>query len=386
MTRKCAHTMSILSAAIALGLTAFSGTSAADPHPPATEITPLATVPANPGYPEGLAVQGNRVYVSGPARFGTAGTGPSAVQVFDRKSGQLKQTIHLTGETLAAEHALSNIALDCEGGIYGLSTQLGLIHLAKGHHKQYTQTVYGNPIPDLPTCSTVPAGTACSPTSVDMPPLTNDIVFDDEGYVYVTDSMQATIFRYAPGGGAPEIWFQSALLEGGGNIPFGPNGVRIDPRGENLYFASTTSASNPVKGVIYRLPLREGNTDADLQVFHVYDETIPNSPVGTMPDQLAFGSRGDLYVSLAGSNQISVLDRDGNEKKRLQSQPGDAIPLDNPAGIAFDTSSKSLLIINHALLSGDSDHFAVLKTNVHDRGAPLAEPCMEEDEDFGWHD
>ena len=29
-------------------------------------------------------------------------------------------------------------------------------------------------------------------------------MFDEAGYLYVSDSLQATIFRYPPGGGTPE--------------------------------------------------------------------------------------------------------------------------------------------------------------------------------------
>ena len=108
---------------------------------------------------------------------------------------------------------------------------------------------------------------------------------------------------------------------------------------------------------------------ADLQVFHTY-------AAGELPDQLAFGAQGDLYVSLAMSNQISVLAPDGTERARYASAPDDTIPLDNPAGIAFDARSKSLLIVNHALLSGDPAHFAVLQMAAGDPGAPLAEPAL----------
>ncbi|MFZ1598192.1 MAG: hypothetical protein WAW26_20305, partial [Anaerolineae bacterium] len=74
------------------------------------DIDVLALVPATPGSPEGVVAHGSSVFVSGPARFGTAGTGPSAIQVFDRRTGTLKQTILVTGENLAFEHALSNMA------------------------------------------------------------------------------------------------------------------------------------------------------------------------------------------------------------------------------------------------------------------------------------
>src|SRR5262245_7007616 len=197
-------------------------------------ITTFASVPAAPGFPEGVAVHGNSVFVSGPARFGTAGTGPSAIQVYDRKTGALEQTIVVQGEALAFEHALSNIAIDGQGRVYALSTQLGLIRFTK-QGQTYVQSAYGAPLPDIPPLAPGP----------DFPPIPNDVVFDDAGNAYVTDSLQATIFRYGPGGGAPSIWFQSADFIGSGFIPFGPNGVRLDPQRQNLYMVATTSPTNP---------------------------------------------------------------------------------------------------------------------------------------------
>lgn len=48
---------------------------------------------------------GDWVFVSGPATFGTAGKGPSAIQVYNRTSGALEQTIVVLGEALAFERA-----------------------------------------------------------------------------------------------------------------------------------------------------------------------------------------------------------------------------------------------------------------------------------------
>jgi sugar lactone lactonase YvrE len=257
--------LSLLSGAILL--TALLMPSAALAFQAGSILT-FASVPAVPGFPEGILVHGSQVFVSGPARFGTAGTGPSAIQVYDRKTGALETTIQVAGEFLAFEHALSNIAVDGDGRIYALITQLGLIRFTK-QGSAYVQSSYGAPVPDLPTCTAAPGG-PCAPTFIDFPPIVNDIVFDAAGFAYVTDSLQATIFRYNPGGGAPEIWFQSPLFEGGGFIPFGTNGIRLDPTREHVYVVVSTSATNPFLGTIYRLPLVDAPTAADLEVFHAY--------------------------------------------------------------------------------------------------------------------
>jgi sugar lactone lactonase YvrE len=344
----------IVIAAFALFLT--TAASWAKTKPAFGTIAKFAAVPAVPGFPEGVAVHGNSVFVSGPARFGTAGTGPSAIHVYDRKTGALEQTIVVQGEALAFEHALSNIAIDGDGRIYALSTQLGLIRFTK-HGQNYDQSAYGAPLPDIPPVAPGP----------DFPPIPNDVVFDDDGNVYVTDSLQATIFRYGPGGGVPSIWFQSPLFVGSGPIPFGPNGIRLDPEREHLYMALTTSPGNPGLGIIYRLPLVNSPLPADLEVFHQY-------AMAEGPDQIAFANDGKLYVTLAFTNEISFLSTSGAELGRIQSQPGDDVPLDNPAGIAFDSRSKSVFVVNHALLSGDPAHFAVLSVYVGDPGDPLSQP------------
>jgi sugar lactone lactonase YvrE len=334
----------------------MTAASAANSNPAFGTITKFATVPAMPGYPEGVAVHGNSVFVSGPARFGTSGTGPSAIQAYNRKTGQLEQTIVVQGEALAFEHALSNIAIDGQGRIYALSTQLGLIRFTK-QGQSYQQSAYGAPLPDIPPVAPGP----------DFPPIPNDVVFDDDGNAYVTDSLQATIFRYGPGGGTPTIWFQSPLFVGSGPIPFGPNGIRLDPERQHVYVVSTTSPSDPSLGTIYRLPLVNSPSPGDLEIFHQY-------VAGEGPDQLAFAANGKLYVTLAFSNQISILSTSGAEITRISSQLGDEVPMDNPAGIAFDNRTKSVLIANHALLSGNPAHFAVLSAYVGETGDPLSEP------------
>lgn len=332
------------------------------------QIKTFATFPASPRFPEGIAVDGNRVFVSGPATFGTAGQGPSKIFVYDRDSKVLKRTITVAGEALGAEHALSCIAVDGQGRVYALSTQLGLLRFTKTGHG-YVQETYGDPLPDLPACAAAAPGAACSPAPVDDQPIPNDIVFDEAGYAYVTDSLQATIFRYAPGGGAPEIWFQSQALAGGGTLPFGVNGIRLDPQREHVYVSVTFSLSDPSVGSIFRLPLVDAPEEADLELVHDYT-------YGEAPDGFAFGRSGKLYVTLAAANAISVLDEHGVEEARIEGSSGDEMPLDSPANVAFNDSTKMLLIVNHALLSGNPDHFGVLRVWVGDQADPLEKPWL----------
>jgi sugar lactone lactonase YvrE len=74
------------------------------------------------------------------------------------------------------------------------------------------------------------------------PSLLNDLAFDDDGSLYVTDSFAATIYRIPPGGGAPSVWFTDPRLAGDTLVPFGVNGIRIDKNNKNVYVSVTARA------------------------------------------------------------------------------------------------------------------------------------------------
>src|SRR5215207_6879041 len=79
------------------------------------DVQILATVPFPPGFPEGIAVNGDRVYVAGPASFDTAGTPASKVFAYDIKTGELLRTYEIQGELTQFPHANSCIAFDAQG-------------------------------------------------------------------------------------------------------------------------------------------------------------------------------------------------------------------------------------------------------------------------------
>jgi len=322
-------------------------------------VSTFARTPTPPGYPEGIAIFDGNVYVSAPATFVTVGLGPTEVFVHDRYSGALKRRIPIQGTDLSREHPASEVAVDGYGRVYVSDNQQGILRLLPWGGQQR----YSMPFPDLPTCASVPYGTPCSPTAINRPPLVNGLAFDAHGYLYVTDSFQATIWRIPPGGGAPRIWFQDARLD----RDFGPNGIAISPNGYFLYF----TVSGFDVGVIYRLPLSYYRP-APWELYTL--ATLP----GQGPDGLAFGAYGWLYVALSIPNQVGVFDMHGRELARLPppGAPVGSIPVDGPSAIAFDSLTHTALVVNHAPLTGNPAHFGVLRFCVNDPGAPLFRPFV----------
>jgi sugar lactone lactonase YvrE len=326
----------------------------------------ISEVPA-PGFPEGIAVAGNRFYVTGPAVFGHFGI--SKLFEYDKRDGTLLRDWIILGQDPNVQHGISCVALDAKNRAYVLDTSQGIVRIdtSKSPDDPSYQDLYATMFPDLPPCLLVTPGTACSPTVANAPPLPNDIAFDALGFAYVTDSLQATIWRVPPGAGNmnPEIWFQDAKLD----RAFGPNGLRVSPDGNWIYFVVSASP-----GQLYRLP-RTDHPSADLlEMIHFYPVEVP--------DGLTFSASGDIYVALAGTNQISVLGPSGNEKVRYngpaRKRDGGFVPWDMPANIAFDNPGERILVTNHAEVYGEiaSDHFVVFDIYVNDKGTALFKPAL----------
>ena len=359
--KKIAST-ALLAAAAVTSLLAPVGARASHKRPYG-DVKVVATFPTPPGFPEGIAVKGNKVYVSGPARFGTAGTGPSTVVAFNRDTGETEATYATQGEALQFEHANSCIAFDGEGRLYVLNTQIGMYRIDTGSGAQES---YSTPFPDLPACDGNNA--PCSPTFFDAPSLPNDLAFDEDGNAYVTDSLQATIWRVPAGGGTPQIYFQDARL---GTVPngIGANGIRLSPDRSKLFVVVSIGPTG--MPYIYTLPLVAQPQASDLAVFKSFTP-------GDIPDGIAFGKSSNLYVAIAtpAASGIAILNTSGAETGRLANPAGSPFfPYDSPASIAFD-GHGSLLVINHAFATMNPANFTVLNVYVGDKGSPLSKPDL----------
>ncbi len=344
--------------------------SIADPKPERAlgDSKVIASVPA-PGFPEGIAVSKGLMYTSGPAAF-VPNTGAPKIFAFDLKSGQLVKTITVLNQAPPFQ-TLSCLVVDKDDNLY----VVGLNNIIKINQKTGSQSVYAAPF--YPSFNSA----YNDPNNPRPPYLLNDLAFDEEGNLYITDSFQATIWRVPPGGGAPEVWFQDARLDG----IYGVNGVRVNPKNKRLYVSVTWDGLN--NGYIYSLPIHEDGikpTAFDLRLEHTY-QTSPSGLFGIQgPDGIAFGKSGKLYVALAGSSQISVLKQNAQGLYDVEvvnyagpaAQPGDLynpLPWANPANIAFNDKAGTLLVTNHASLVNPTDPalFKVFDVYVNDKAGKL---------------
>jgi sugar lactone lactonase YvrE len=326
---------------------------------PVGETRVFTRVPS-PGHPEGILVRNGIVYVgTHTSMVGNAGDGPSKIFRYDLNTGQPIDEFSIQGQKLSAVHGLVGMSWGPDHRLYVADRNPPRVLAIDFSVSPPSQVTYAT-FPDLPRCLHNPP--PCAPSTNPGDSLVDGLAFDRTGTLYVSDVQRATIFRVPFGGGLGTIWFQDPRLDG----PFGVNGLAIEPNGERLFLAVTISnpPDSAVQGSIYTLPLagRGRPQPTDLTLVHRFPEPM------AAPDGIAFGRSGRLYVTLAGSNQISILEPSGTEVNRFPTAAENArqeVPWDTPASLAFD-GRGALLVTNQSYINAIPEHWVVFETWVDD--------------------
>jgi sugar lactone lactonase YvrE len=167
-----------------------------------------------------------------------------------------------------------------------------------------------------------PSGAVSEFAHLDAAGFPNDLVFDEDGNVYVTDSALGQIYKIDPAG-TPAVWLRDSRLLGNaqhpplGVAPFGANGIAFDRHQRVLYVDDTDF------GAVYRVRVREDGSPGSRELF-VSDPSL----VGA--DGIAFDERGGLYVASNLQGHIVRIDRHGGLAVVAQ-----GAPLDFPSSFAF---------------------------------------------------
>jgi sugar lactone lactonase YvrE len=318
-----------------------------------------------PGQPEPIALgPDGRVYV-GTNQLGHGDAdAPSKIFAFSGE-GKLLQEYELQGQPLDEDHGIQGLIFDGNGLLYVLDRsadpRVVVLDPVTGEQWRYAS------FRDVPLCTPVSTG-ECAQDVVDSPAGPDYGVFSPTGDLYVTDVDQALIWRVPPGGGEAEIWLTDSRLES----IFGPNGIQFMADGRTLLFVNTASnplAGNPTTGRLYTVPVQADGTAGPLT--EVW-ESLPFDG----PDGLAIARSGNVYVALAGTNQVVMLSPRFTEQARVPSDPlanqMEEIPLDGPGSFAF--LGERLLVSNHSPIRGDPDSWAILDVFAGERGLPLHFP------------
>lgn len=183
----------------------------------------------------------------------------------------------------------------------------------------------------------------------------NGLAFDKRGNLYVTDTILGAVWVVPPGGSA-ELWVQSPLLEGTGDVipgvPIGANGI--------THRQGVVHVSNTEQGTLVRIPVEK---DGSAGVPTVFVDDVYGA------DGLALDVNDNIYIaSLLEDKLIRVNLTSGDKSVLAEGDDG----LVGPASLAFGTgrgNRKYVYITNFDLLGGANP--GIVRVDVGVPGVPL---------------
>jgi len=332
----------------------------------------LAKVPP-PGFPAMAYVHPNgRVYVGTFVNPGGDSV-RSRVLEYESSSGTLLRSWTVQGQDLSKDHGVQVATSDSQGRLVLLDrtpARALLLDRASGRFVQYAT------FPNLAPCLPLLAPSGCSQTLEDRDPMANYAVWGPDGSLYVSDYLQAVVWRVPPGGGEAVVWLSDRRLDGG---EFGTTGLALGADRRTLLIGQGSSAGlgepNPTTGKIYTAEIQPDGSPGGLRL-------LWESGPADLPDGFTIARSGKLYVPLAGAaNQIAVVAPDGTELERFPTSAGGG---NNGSPVPFDTPSSARflgtrLIVANQSFTGNRDNQAVLDVETGETGLPELIPGLDQD-------
>jgi sugar lactone lactonase YvrE len=174
--------------------------------------------------------------------------------------------------------------------------------------------------------------------------LPNSIAFDEQGNMYITDSISGAVWR-VPEGGSAELWSEDPLLAGDGSIgfpfPIGANGIAVR---ENTVYVSMTET-----GLIVTVPILPDGSAGEAAVYATLEDENED-PIAL--DGIALDMHGNVYVAVPIANAVLRVNADESVDTLAS---GEADGLDGPTSVAFGTGEgdrQSIFAVNFSVALG----------------------------------
>jgi sugar lactone lactonase YvrE len=248
---------------------------------------------------------------------------------FDHEAGQLSEGVAVAqnGDVYASLSPLGQLVRvtagsdepEVVGSLDGLAEgDFGLIGLAVGPDG----AVYGGVFSSVPELTgvwrfDVEGGDAERVAGTGEIGIANEPAFDDDGNMYVSDTIAGAVWRVPPGGEA-EPWISHPLLEGTGEegfgFPIGANGVEVHDG--TVYVGVTETAQ------LVSVPINDDGSAGEAEVFAQLPEPI---------DGIDIDDEGNVYSTHPLANLVTVTSPAGEIAVIASVDDG----LDGPTSVAL---------------------------------------------------
>ncbi len=194
---------------------------------------------------------------------------------------------------------------------------------------------------------------------VALPGFPNDITFDEDGNMFVTESIGGAVYRVAAGTTTPELWVSDPLLVGDVDMspvpfPIGVNGITYDDETQSVL---VTNSQVPAV-----LEIDDDGGMAGVISVVAAGEHLRGA------DGLALGKSGDVYVVANFSSSVLRVDRQTGATTTI-ADASDGLVF--PATIAFGQhggDKKAVYVTNFGFGAGPSAPVSLLRIAVSEKG------------------
>jgi sugar lactone lactonase YvrE len=164
----------------------------------------------------------------------------------------------------------------------------------------------------------------------------NALAFDHRGNLYVTDSVRGSVWRVSRDGDV-ELWIEHEALAGTAVLnpfPLGANGI--------TYFRGHLYVANTEKMQVVEIPILRSGEAGSVRVVETFD-----GPADFL-DGITVDVLGNLYVLVAGANELARIDRAGGSTTLAGADDGLSLPVSLTFGDRGH-DRRSLYITNFSL-------------------------------------
>lgn len=191
----------------------------------------------------------------------------------------------------------------------------------------------------------------------------NDLTFDRDGNMYVTESISGSVYKVAAGSSERELWVQDPLLVGDANVspvpfPIGANGITYDDETDSVLVANSQ--------VPALIEIADDCGEAgDLWVV-AEGEHLRGA------DGLALDRNGDVILVSNFNSTVFHVDRYSGETTTI-ADASDGLVF--PATVAFGrhgNDKKSIFVTNFGFGAGPTAPVALLKIDIGIKGEKVS--------------